>query len=107
MNATTIYTKDIKNNNVVYSTTDKLYLGYGVSGDGYITVGTNSSDNDDQKLNNGFRVDKEYWGSAGIFWIRAPSLYMFESWVSLMALPGHSVSADSVNFDHALVPLLN
>ena len=73
MRETTIYTNDFKNStndtrtDCVYSTTDILYLAY-AEGDGeYITVGENAAGN----LNNGLRIDREYWGDKG-FWLRAP-----------------------------------
>ncbi len=59
MQETTIYTNDTKNH-CAYSTTDKLYPAYAENyGDIYITVGKNASDG----LNNGLRIEKEYWGS--------------------------------------------
>lgn len=67
MNDTTIYTNDRKNNSV-YSTTDKLYHAYGIYKDKeYITVGTN----DQNSLNNGLHIDKNYWRKW--VWLRAPS----------------------------------
>lgn len=69
MKDTTIYTNDSKNNSV-YSTTDKLYLAYGdTSVKEYITVGTNDQNN----LNNGLRVDKNYYW-CGWFWLREPNI---------------------------------
>lgn len=57
-------------NNSVYSTTDKLYLAYGdTSVKEYITVGTNDQNN----LNNGLRVDKNYYW-CGWFWLREPNI---------------------------------
>ena len=98
MNDTTIYTNDNKNNSV-YSTTDKLYLEYGDFKDGtYITVGTNSRDS----LNNGLRIDRDYWGNSGNFWLRAP--YMNSSVAALVAIPGNVVRSAHVDYDRALVP---
>ena len=69
MNDTAINTNDSKNNSV-YSTTDKLYLAYGdTSVKEYITVGTNDQNN----LNNGLRVDKNYYW-CGWFWLREPNI---------------------------------
>ena len=66
MNNTTIYTNDTKNKSV-YSTTDKLYLAYGIWKDEqYITVGTNNQNN----LNTGLHIDKSYWSKW--VWLRAP-----------------------------------
>lgn len=67
MNDTTIYTYDAKNHSV-YSTTDRLYLAYGNSGDNYLTVGTNSAGS----LNDGLRIDTSYWYEKENFWLRAP-----------------------------------
>ena len=60
MKDTTIYTDDTKNG-VVYSTTDKLYLGYGDTNSHYMTVGANTSDN----LNNGLHIDNTYCNKGG------------------------------------------
>lgn len=81
MNSTTIYTNDTKYPNdhpgapiedSVYSTTERLYLPYGkMSFEDpdqwkYITVGTNEK----SSLNNGLRIDKDYWMQNT--WLRAP-----------------------------------
>ena len=99
MNNTTIYTNDTKNNSV-YSTTNKLYLAYGdYYDDKYITVGKNSVNN----LNNGLRIDQNYWGNSGTYWLRAPN--MFASITALVAIPGRYVySAYSVHDGNAVVP---
>lgn len=97
MKETTIYTNDTKNSSV-YSTTNKLYLAYGdYSDDKYITVGTNSKDS----LNDGLRVDMDYWGNI-IFWLRAP--LMSYSSGALVAWPDGFVDAEFVDSDDALVP---
>lgn len=97
MNDTTIYTNDTKNNSV-YSTVNKLYLAYGDYNDAsYITVGTNSKDS----LNNGFRVDKDYWGNSE-FWLRAP--YLNKSDNVLIAWPNRTTSYGHVAPYEALVP---
>lgn len=101
MNKTTIHTNDTKNNNSVYSTTDKLYLAYGNYYDGqYITVGTNSQNS----LNNGLRIDMSYWGNSGDCWLRAPHLGDSNSGVALFARPSQSVLTHSAYMGHALVP---
>ena len=49
-----------------------MYLAYGNHASGnnkYLTVGKNSSEND--KLNNGLRIDNSYWINK-YFWLRAP-----------------------------------
>lgn len=100
MNETTIYTNDTKNNSV-YSTIDKLYLAYGNYYDGqYITVGTNSQNS----LNNGLRIDKDYWRNSGDCWLRAPHLGNSNSGVALFARPSQSVLSHSAYMGHALVP---
>ena len=96
MNNTTIYTNDIKNNSV-YSTTDKLYLAYGDYDETHITVGTNSKDS----LNNGLRVDMDYWGN-GPFWLRAP--HMGFGIDARAAWPNNSVRRLDVNRGYELVP---
>ena len=98
MNDTTIYTNDTKNSSV-YSITDKLYLAYGDIHDGqYITVGTNSQNS----LNNGLRIDKNYWGNYYFFWLRAPS--KSTSVYALFANPGNFVYSTIVSDGYALVP---
>ena len=67
MKNTTVYTYDTKNNSV-YSTTNKLYLAYADDRDHYVTVGKNASDS----LNNGLRIDEDYWGDSRL-WLRAPT----------------------------------
>ena len=97
MNNTTIHTNDTKNSSV-YSTNDKLYLAYEDDNNKkYITVGTNSQDN----LNNGLRVDMDYWGNSR-FWLRAPNLSHSDA--ALVARPGLMVYSLTVNYDLALVP---
>lgn len=98
MNDTTIYTNNTKNGST-YSTTDKLYLAYGdLYDDQYITVGTNSKDN----LNDGLRVDKDYLGNSGRFWLRAPNMSV--SYSALVAGPGAGVQISYVVDDRALEP---
>ena len=97
MKNTTVYTNDTKNNSV-YSTTNKLYLAYGDwDDDQYVTVGKKISDN----LNNGLRIDKDYWGGS-YFWLRAPDLYYAHA--ALVAVPGYSVGISGVYNTNALVP---
>ena len=95
MNDTTIYTNDTKNNSV-YSTTDKLYLAYGVYKDKqYITVGRNSQDS----LNDGLRVDNSYWCSW--LWLREP---WKERQHTLGVGPNSSVEGCRVGGTNDLVP---
>ena len=95
MNDTTIYTNDTKNNGV-YSTTDKLYLAYGVYKDKqYITVGRNSQDS----LNDGLRVDNSYWCSW--LWLREP---WKERQHTLGVGPNSSVEGCRVGGTNDLVP---
>ncbi len=104
MQETTLYTNDTKNStdtdkriNCAYSTTDKLYPAYGESSGQYITVGENASGD----LNNGLRIDKEYWGSRN-FWLRAPTRN--DSYHARVAVPGSSVSYYLVSYENAVVP---
>lgn len=100
MNDTTVYTNDTKNDSF-YSTTNKLYPGYGDwEDDQYITVGTNSTG----KLNAGLRVDMTYWGDIGDseFWLRAPDLDAERS--ALTVVPGDYVNFTRVHYERALVP---
>lgn len=95
MNNTTIHTNDTKNSSV-YSTNDKLYLAYGdYRDDKYITVGANSQDS----LNNGLRVDMDYWGNS-LFWLRVPSVS--NSYGALVAEPGRYVNYSNVDGAYAL-----
>ena len=105
MNNTTVYTNDIKNNSV-YSTTNKLYLAYGVGRDLHVTVGKNASDS----LNNGLRIDIDYWGGSA-FWLRSPHDAVEDSnnqkdltFATLANTGYHMVSAPIVNDPYALVP---
>lgn len=88
---TEVTTNDTRNGGN-YTITNKLYLAYGETGGNYITVGSG--------LNNGLRVDMDYWGSRGSsFWLRAP-YYYFES-EALFAIPGiivdrYDVGSDSI-----------
>lgn len=103
MNDTTVYTNDTKNSSV-YSTTNKLYLAYGLylaysdyNDDQYVTVGKNASDS----LNNGLRIDKDYWGDS-IIWLRTP--YEDRDDYVLGAIPGNAVLRGEVDYHLALVP---
>lgn len=60
---TTIYTEDMKNH-TVYSTTDILYLPYGMLGEKSITIGANSPED----LNSGINFFPDGYG----MWLRAP-----------------------------------
>lgn len=60
---TTIYTEDMKNN-TVYSTTDILYLPYGMFGEKSITIGANSPED----LNSGI----SFFPDGYSMWLRAP-----------------------------------
>ena len=100
MNNTTIYTYDLKNG-AVYYTTNKLYLAYG-DGDKeytYITVGTNSP----TSLNNGLRIHKSYWGNSGKFWLRAPHTYLKNGvWAPV---PGSVIFTGAVDLNYySLMP---
>ena len=79
----------------IYSTTDKLYLAYGKGLNEYITVGSG--------LDDGLRVDMDYWGSQyEYFWLRAPLFN--RSYAALIASPGNLVGNLSVGSVCVLAP---
>ena len=108
MNDTTVYTNDTKNSSV-YSTTNKLYLAYGVQADQYVTVGKNAADS----LNNGLRIDKDYWGGSR-FWLRTalPEHALEEPGIvnpperdyACFVAPGWGVSSVVLEASYALAP---
>lgn len=95
---TTIATKD-EENNLTYTTTDKLYALYGnptAGSNGYCTAGTNQ-----KGLNNGLRIDSPYWEENSEFWLRTPSGV---DWNSLVADRRNSIRGDEVNRTHSVNP---
>ena len=88
MNATTVKTKDTKNSNVTYTTTDKLYLLHGYKDDYRIWAGSN----DQIPLAN-----ESYWSSGTDFWLRTPSVDADIDVIS--AVPGDYTIAHDVKDD--------
>jgi hypothetical protein len=95
---TTIYTMDTKNN-TVYSTTDKLYLGYGEKDGEYITLGLNTESN----LNSGINVgvvyecgtsNSPYRQSAKWVWLRTPDSNLWA--LCAYTLTGYGVTNSAV-----------
>jgi hypothetical protein len=96
MNATTVTTTDT-NNNVNYTTTDKLYA---LKGD----------DNDGEKLcagsgDSAVIVMDPYWKSGDRFWLRSPSDSL--DFLALIAGQGFSVSYSFVDYAFAVQPASN
>lgn len=66
MNATTVKTKDTKNSNVTYTTTDKLYALQGKFDDKKLLAGTSDST---------VLAMSSYWRNGEWFWLRSPDDY--------------------------------
>ena len=98
MRQTLVYTNDRGNDDRVYSTADTLYLAYANQNDTYITVGENSSDD----LNNGLRIDREYWWGKNFFWLRAPSSNGYDK--ILMAAASSLPDGSETGVSYAVVP---
>ena len=96
MNATTVTTKDTKNSNVTYTTTDKLYALQGDLDNQYLWAGT--SDSTVLAMNS-------YWSNGSRFRLRSPFDYGFSA--ALLAYPGQSVGFDGVIWDLAVQPASN
>ena len=96
MNATTVTTKDTKNNNVTYTTTDKLYA---LVADGYGSTTIKAGTSDSTVL-----AMDSYWSSGAGFWLRSPYDYVFSA---LLANPGNIVFDYSVNNVLAVQPASN
>lgn len=101
MNDTTIYTDDTKNN-YVYSTTNKLYLGYGVWKSSYFTVGKN----DPANLNSGLHIDLSYWNESywknRFFWLRTP--YSSIDFAANAVSYGNSIAPQNLSTQFSLMP---
>ena len=99
MNATTVTTKDSKNDNNTYTTTDKLYA-LAVDGSGYsyktIKAGTSGST---------VLAMSSYWSSGDCFWLRSP--YDDYGGCALLALPGSHVGDKDVFRGNAVQPASN
>lgn len=74
---TPVYTRDSKNSNTSYLTSDKLYLAHGTSYNAYIIVGMNSSTDLDAGIKIGIKGNGSSGSpfvdsSNGAFWLRSP-----------------------------------
>ena len=97
INATTVKTKDTKNSNVTYTTTDKLYALQGNDyGDNKLCAGTSDST---------VLAMSSYWSNGSWFWLRSP----YADYLSdpLLALPGDYVNCHDVNISEAVQPASN
>lgn len=102
MKNTTIATDDTKDG-ANYTTTDKLYAGYGdfeLGNDSYITVGTNNTAN----LNSGLRIELKSgpYASGASFWLRAP--YKGGSYGALKGDPHIAVNSYTVTYLCGVLP---
>ena len=97
MNATTVKTKDTKNSNVTYTTTDKLYA---LAADDVFNeiIKAGSGNNTVLAMNS-------YWSSGRDFWLRSP--YVRYGNCVLIASPGDGVSSTDVNQNWSAQPASN
>ena len=97
MNATTVKTKDTKNSNVTYTTTDKLYA---LAADDVFNeiIKAGSGNNTVLAMNS-------YWSSGRDFWLRSP--YVRYGNGVLIASPGDCVSSTDVNQNWSAQPASN
>lgn len=97
MNATTVKTKDTKNSNVTYTTTDKLYA---LAADDVFNeiIKAGSGNNTVLAMNS-------YWSSGRDFWLRSP--YVRYGNGVLIASPGDYVSSTDVNQNWSAQPASN
>ena len=99
MNATTVTTKDTKNNNVTYTTTDKLYaLVADGSGPSYSTIKAGTSDSTVLAMSS-------YLSNGPWFWLRSPHADLDDT--ALLAKSGDFVRYHDVDFDLAVQPASN
>ena len=98
MNATTVKTKDTKNSNVTYTTTDKLYALQGdYDNDQYLWAGTSDST---------VLAMSSYWSNGSWFWLRSP--YAFDGGIiALLSTPDYYVIRDIVFYVNAVQPASN
>ena len=87
MNATTVTTKDIKND-VDYTTADKLYA---LASDGEYESKIIKAGTDDNKI----LSMGTYWSSGSFFWLRTPSTYASRNVIG--PIPGRGCVAQQVN----------
>ena len=97
MNATTVKTKDTKNSNVTYTTTDKLYA---LAADDVFNeiIKAGSGNNTVLAMNS-------YWSSGRDFWLRSP--YVRYGNRVLIASAGDGVSGTDVNQNWSAQPASN
>ena len=101
MNATTVKTKDTKNSNVTYTTTDKLYALQGKFEDTKLLAGTSDST---------VLAMYSYWGSYSSsydFWFWSRSPYADDVSIALVGIPGLIVGNRYVDNDLAVQPASN
>lgn len=101
MNATTVKTKDTKNSNVTYTTTDKLYALQGKFEDTKLLAGTSDST---------VLAMYSYWGrysSSYDFWFWSRSPYADDVSIALVGIPGLIVGNRYVDYDLAVQPASN
>ena len=101
MNATTVKTKDTKNSNVTYTTTDKLYALQGKFEDTKLLAGTSDST---------VLAMYSYWGSYSSsydFWFWSRSPYADDVSIALVGIPDLIVGNRYVDYDLAVQPASN
>ena len=102
MNATTVKTKDTKNSNVTYTTTDKLYALQGNNyGDKKLLAGTSDS----TVLAVYSYWDGYSWSNDSVFWLRSP--YADDANIASLGFTGSGVGSRNVDYDYAVRPASN
>jgi len=102
MNATTVKTKDTKNSNVTYTTTDKLYALQGNNyGDKKLLAGTSDS----TVLAVYSYWDGYSWSNDSVFWLRSP--YADDANIASLGFTGSGVGSRNVDHDYAVRPASN
>ena len=102
MNATTVTTKDTKNSNVTYTTTDKLYALQGNNyGDKKLLAGTSDS----TVLAVYSYWDGYSWSNDSVFWLRSP--YADDANIASLGFTGSGVGSRNVDYDYAVRPASN
>ncbi|WP_306774721.1 DUF6273 domain-containing protein [Agathobacter rectalis] len=101
MNATTVKTKDTKNSNVTYTTTDKLYALQGKFDDKKLLAGTSDS----TVLAVYSYWDGYSWSNDSVFWLRSP--YADDANIALLGFTGDFVGNRNVDNDYAVRPTSN
>ena len=101
MNATTVKTKDTKNSNVTYTTTDKLYALQGKFEDKKLLAGTS-----DSTVLAVYSYWYGYsWSDDSVFWLRSP--YADDANIALLGFTGDFVGNRNVDYDYAVRPASN